>query len=400
MALPFAGVRVIDMASVYAAPCAAMYLGDLGADVVKLEPPEGDQCRQLYAFSDPADLSKPFVALNRNKRSVVVDIRKREGLAVLYRLATWADVFVINTRPGVAERRKIGYEHLRRVNPRLVYCALTAFGSTGPYAHLGGYDVVMQAQSGIFGVRRMPDGAPIPAPVMVADFSSAIMLAFGISAALYAREKTGEGTKVETSLLAGALAMQAYPLVSAGGASAEDNRKFFGLYSSYPCADGQYIVICALTNPQFRSLCQVLAVPHVADDPDFSSHTKRVQRSPQIHGLLEGLFAMEPCAHWIERLRAVGVPCAPVVSQDQLFHDPHIRQSNLLVDTPYPGVGTVSSFGFPLAFSNSQASVRRPAPRLGEHTLEVLGEVGYTLDEIEALRRMGVIQPLTTQGGV
>ncbi|MBI4308564.1 MAG: CoA transferase [Chloroflexi bacterium] len=385
------GIKVLEMAQLYAGPGSAMYLADMGADVIKVEPPEGDHIRTMYSTPSLGRQSKPFQVLNRNKRSVVVDIRTPAGREVIYRLAAHCDVMINNFRPGVAERLRLDYPTMERINPRLVYAHLSGFGDVGPMAHKPGIDLVIQAHAGVMASRRMPDGRPIAAPVAVADLSTAMLLAYGITLALLARERTGHGQRVDTCLLGAAIAMQAYQLVRVQGDSNLPGAAY-ALNNSYKCQDGEYILFSITTDKHWRALCAALDLDHLVDNPAFATFDQRVQNSTDLFAVLEAVLGTRPSGEWIKRLEERDIPCAVIQSRAKALDDPQVRQNGLVIDVTDPAGRRTSMMGIPLKLSRTPGSVRSCAPKLGQHTAEVLQEAGYTLTEIQALAQQGVIR--------
>lgn len=386
-----AGIRVVDLSQGFGGPAATMYLADLGADVIKIEPPGGDVARTLYTTPFLGSQSRPFLLFNRNKQSVVVDVQAAAGREVIYRLARRSDVVVTNYRPGTSERLGLDYDTLRSINPRLVYAQLLGLGAKGPDARKPAYDLTVQARAGVMASRRMPDGRPVSSPVMVADLSAPILLAYGVVTALLARERTGKGQKVETSLLGGAIAMQAYQFVRVARDPAQLPGGAYDLYTAYRCQDGEYIIFTSTGDKHWRDICAALGLDPLADDPMFSTFSKRVEHRDGLYTILQTTFATRSSAEWIERLETRNVPCAVVQRKQDVFDDPQVRQNDLIVDVDDPSVGSVTMMGIPVQLSDTPGRFRLPAPKLGQHTAEVLQGVGYTSKEIKALAQQGVI---------
>ncbi len=398
MAYPLAGIKVLDISQMLAVPGSGMYLGDQGADVIKVEPPWGDENRRVLTASPiqtkQGPLSRQFLPLNRNKRGMVVDIRSDEGREVIYKLAERADVFLHNYRPEACKRLGYDYETLHRINPRLIYLAFTPYGAKGPYVAKPAYDRVVQAISGIHGRRRLPDGTPLAAGVWVADSATPILIAYGIALALLMREKTGVGQKVEVSLLGGAMAMQAVDLVRTEQDKASPPRSLAdqAMYSPYRCQDSEYLCIVIVTEKEFVGLCKVLDTEHLATNPDFLTHEKRAENSDTLYHILEGIFSTKPRDEWMRLLDEANLPAAPILRPEDVFYHPQMLENELIIEVDDPRAGKVRMVGFPVKLSDAPAEVRTMAPDLGQHTDEVLTETGYTKAQIEQLRRKGVIQ--------
>ena len=389
-----AGIRVIDLTQVMAGPFCCMLLGDMGADVIKVEPPEGETTRHME-FELAHGVSAPFLAVNRNKRGVTLDLKRPEAVAVLKRLAATADVLVENYRPGVTRRLGIDYETLRAINPRLVYGSISGFGQTGPYAARGGYDLIAQGMSGIMSATGSPDGPPVKVGVPVADLGAALFGVFGILCALRARRVTGRGQLVDTSLFEAGLALSAWeateywytgqipkPLGTAHRLNAP--------YQAFRASDGHFTVGAANSRlwPRF---CQLLGLEHLASDPRFATVGDRVKNQRELERLIEAVTARHTRAHWLARCEEAGIPAGPINSVPEALDDLHARARGMVQQYEYPGVGPVNALGNPVKLSRSPARLRKPAPRLGEDNEAVLGELGLDAREIDALRAAGAV---------
>ena len=387
--------RVIDASQVMAGPYCALLLADLGGDVVKVEPPEGDATRHSLGDVQDWGESAAFLAVNRNKRGLRVDLKNPLGLEVFRRLASRADVLIESYRPGTTTRLGIDYESLRGINPRLVYASVSGFGSTGPYAPRGGYDIITQGMSGIMSVTGVRDGPPAKAGVPLTDIGAGMLAAVGILAGLLAREETGEGQYVDTSLFEAGLVYGAWeatelwasgrlpgPLGSAHRLSAP--------YQAIRTADG-HLTIGAFTDRLWVAACKALDHPEWADDPRFLRGPDRLANRDELIVALESVTTTAPAAQWLERLHAAGVPAGPVSDYAQAFDDPQTVAREMVVEVDHPQAGRVKMLGIPVKLSETPGSVRRPPPMLGEHTPEVLAELGYDLDQIAELVRVGAV---------
>ena len=397
MAYLLTGIRVIELAQVYAGPAAAMYLADQGADVIKIEPPSGDSSRQSFSFKGDGRWSRPFMALNRNKRSIVLDLAKPPAQEVAHRLVKSADVLIMNLRSRQAAGLRMDWETLKSINPRLIHTTITAFGDDGPDAAKPGYDPILQARSGMVSANRSRDGEPMPIPIMVNDMSCAVMTAYAVMLALWARRATGEGQKLSLSLLDMSVAMQAQQLVRLQGeTSGIPARHFGGSTGAFPCSDGQHIMVVALSEPEWLKLCEALDLRHLAEDLALRSIDGRRIHADTVYPILEGVFSTRPRAEWLELLEAAGVPCGPVVDRNRVLDDPQLQANGTFIDHHHPAVGNLRMMGVPFKASwqtDRAGAVRRPAPDLGEHSVEVLQELGYDTATIEGLRRGGATQP-------
>jgi formyl-CoA transferase len=389
-------LRVIDLTQAMAAPYCTMNLADMGADVIKIEPPgAGEPTRQLGAVHRNGH-SATFMTMNRGKRDLAVDLKHPEGVEIVKRLARTADVFVQNYRPGVVERLGLGYEALAAVNPRLVYCAISGFGGTGPYAARGGYDLVAQGMSGIISVTGEEDGPPAKAGVPLSDLAAGLFGAYGILCALEHRERTGEGQLVDTSLLEAALALTVCeaaeywatglpprPLGSAHRLSAP--------YQALRASDGHFTV-AAGTDRLFAGLCRAIGREDLAADPRFAGGAERLRHRAALAAEIEQTTLAGTRDAWLRRLDAEGVPAGPVNDYAQALADPHALARGMVVDLVHPGAGPIKALGVPVKLADTPGAVDRAAPLLGQHTREILAELGYDEEAQRGLRDRGVIQ--------
>ena len=387
---PLAGLKVIELAHIMAGPVCGLMLADMGADVIKVEKyPDGDDSRRMVP-PKVKDESAAFMILNRNKRGAVVNLKSETGKAVLRQMLRTADVVIENFRPGTMERLGLGYEELRQLNPGLIYCEITGFGSTGPYAERAGFDLIAQGMSGIMGLTgEGPGRPPVKAGVPVGDMTAGILAAMGILAAYTHRLKTGRGQRVETSLLEASMVYTAWasaiyfatgvsqgPLGSAHPLSAP--------YQAFPTADG-WINIGAANQANWLRLTEVIGAPELASDPRFADNAARLKNLPALVEILTPRFRARPTAEWLTRLEAAGVPAGPVLSIGEMLNDPQVRAREMVVELNHSRVGPVRALGAPVKFSATPARVARAAPVLGEHTREILREYGYTDAEIDRL---------------
>jgi crotonobetainyl-CoA:carnitine CoA-transferase CaiB-like acyl-CoA transferase len=387
------GIRVIDVTQVMAGPFAAMLLADLGADVVKIEPPDGDSTRRM-AGAVGTD-SPSFNAVNRGKRGIVVNLKTPEGRAVVTRLARSADILLENYRPGVMEAMGLDYVRLAEVNPRLVYASISGYGQSGPLRHKGGFDLVAQGASGIMSVTGEAGGAPVKSGIPLTDLGAALFALVGILAALEHRHKTGQGQHVDTSLLDAGVGLSVWeatqyfsgrgvpePLGSAHRMSAP--------YQAFRCADG-YITIGAANDRTFCRLCEVLGHPEWATSPEYGTDGQRVRHREGLARIIESMTITQPRSHWLALLDVNGIPCGPINNYAQVFQDPQVIAREMVVDIEHPTFGSMKALGSPIKMSATPPEVRRRAPLLGEQTREVLSEAGYSDDEIKSLFQDGVV---------
>jgi formyl-CoA transferase len=360
-----------------------MLLGDMGADVIKVEPPgTGDLSRRMGGERlrmKGADHA-PFMALNRNKRSVVLDLKTAAGRDAFMAIARTADVMVENFRPGVAERLGIGYDAVSRENPRIVYAGISGFGASGPWADRPGFDLIAQGMSGVMSVTGVPDGVPVKCGVPVADMAAGLFAVAGIQAALLARGRTGRGQRVDTSLFEAALSFsvwEATEYFATGEAprARGSAHRLSAPYQAFRTSDG-YINIAALTQQQWSGLCAALDVGSLENDARFANNSQRLANLPDLVEALESTLATRTTTEWVERLLAAGVPAGPILDYPEVFGSEHARARGMIEYVDHPMEGELRTMGFPLKFAATPARVRRPPPALGEHTREVLAEAG------------------------
>ena len=386
---PLAGVRVLDLSAYIAGPYGCTLLADMGADVIKVEPPGGDNLRK-YPSTLEAE-SRAFLGVNRSKRGVVLDLKQAEGLAALLKLVDGADVLVHNFRPGVPERLGIGYEQLRARHPGLVYCAVTGYGDTGPMKDNAGYDQVLQTFTGICTLQGATGGPPEIVYGSVVDYYAAALLAGGVSAALFERGRTGDGQYVGVSLLRSALAMQSARFVWADGeprALGRDMRSG-GITGIYPAREG-YLYLSANTPHFWRTLCERTGLPELADDPRYDSVRKRAEHAAELVSRLRAALAQRSAREW-EEVFGADVPCAAARSVEDMFDHPQVLAENMVATLHHPAVGSYRGFAEAVRFGNAPAPKPFGAPAFGQHSAEVLAAHGYTSDEIARLRALGVL---------
>ncbi len=393
---PLAGIRVLDLTRVLAGPYCTMFLGDLGAEVVKVEQPGvGDDTR---GWGPPfaGGESAYFLCTNRNKKSLTADFKSADGIALVRKLAERADVLIENFRPGAMDRMGLGEKELHEKNPRLVYASLSGFGADGPMADMPGYDLIVQAWGGLMSVTGTAESGPLKVGVAIIDLVAGLMLGKSIVAALYAREKIGVGQKIDTSLLEAEVAA----LINAGSNYLVGGKvpgrwgnahPTIVPYQSFQTADS-FLVLGAASEAIWKRLCPALGRGELADDPRFAKNADRVEHRQELIALLAAIFLSRTTTEWVAALIEADVPCAPVQTIDQVFAAPQVLHRDMLVEIDHPTAGTVRLAGIPVKFSATPASVRLPPPLLGQHSEDVLSSwLGMSIEEIEQLKRKSVL---------
>jgi crotonobetainyl-CoA:carnitine CoA-transferase CaiB-like acyl-CoA transferase len=386
------GIRVLDLSRVIAGPYCATLLGDLGADVVKLERPgRGDDLRSWRG----SGMSAAFAAINRNKRGVAIELQHPEGARLAFELARRADVIVENFLPGVVERLGLGYAAVRAVNPAVVYASVTGFGQTGPYARRPGYNTIAQGMSGLMGLTGMPGQPPTKVGGSVSDLAAALC-AFGtVSAALVHRFRTGAGQYLDVNLLASTLSLLPDPVAHYFDSGVRPRRvgnrnANLTPAEAYPTKDGMIQVV--MMNPdQYDRFCRAVGDESLATDPRFATNDARLANYDEFRGRVERALAGGTTVEWQERFERAQIAAGPVYEFDEVFTDPQVRHLGLVAEIEQPGYGRARMLTFPVRASATPAAIRRPAPLLGEHTAEILGELGVDAAEIERLVAAGAI---------
>jgi len=376
---PLSGIRVLDISQVMAGPYCCMLLGDMGADVIKIEPRgAGDSTRRSMGFRLKGEDSPGFLALNRNKRSIALDLKSEEDREVLYALVRSADVLVENGRPGVAARLKMDYETLKKINPKLVYASISGFGQTGPWSQRPGFDLMAQAMSGVMSATGHPGGEPVKSIVPVGDLGAALLAVYGILSALIGRGRTGEGAFVDASLFEAALGLslwetnEYFATGKSPGPIGTVNR-MSAPYQAVKASDG-FFVIGAANDKLWSAFLPVIDRTDLADDPRFKGSAKRLENRVALLEILAPIFETRTVAQWVETLLAAGVPAGPILDYGQALNNEHSAAREMVLDIPHPTEGTFKSLGFPVKVTGAQ-SVRRHPPLLDEHRNEILEEL-------------------------
>jgi crotonobetainyl-CoA:carnitine CoA-transferase CaiB-like acyl-CoA transferase len=394
MPLPLEGVRVLDLTNVMAGPYCAMVLGDMGAEVVKVESFEGDTSRRFEPQINGE--SYCFAVLNRNKKSIAIDLKAPRGKAIVTALAAKSDVVMENFRPGVVRKLGLDYDSLKQVNPGLIYASMSGFGQTGPYGKKGGFDIIAQGMSGIMTMTGYPGGRPAKVGIAMNDIASGVTALYGILGAYIGRLRHGKGQYLETSLLEAGLAWSIWEFGAFFGSgelptATGTRHRRSAPYQAYRTKDG-YVTVGAGSEKLWRSFAtQVCAKPEWIEDPRFNGPNIRVKNADALEAEIEQVFAGQPTAHWVEKLDAAGVPGGPVYTYDQTMSDPQVLARRMIVDIDHPKIGPMKTLGLPVKSTGQLTEIRQPAPWLGQHTEEVLREIGYGEGDVRQLFADGVV---------
>ncbi|MGC8720404.1 MAG: CaiB/BaiF CoA transferase family protein [Thermodesulforhabdaceae bacterium] len=393
---PLEGIRVLDLSRVLAGPYCTMMLGDLGADVIKVEKPgEGDETRE-WAPPDAAGESAYYLCVNRNKRGITVDMKSEEGREIIRKLAARSDVLIENFKVGTLARMGLGYEDIKKINPGIIYCSITGFGQYGPYKDRPGYDFIIQGMGGIMSITGDPDGPPMKVGVAIVDITAGLFACSSILAALYYREKTGLGQYIDISLLDSVVAWLAN--VGSNYLISGELPKRYGNahpnivpYEPFQAKDGVWIALGVGNDRQWRDFCKMAGLEHLADDPRFATNPQRVIHRKELIPIIAEKIRERTSEEWLAELEKLKIPCGPINTLDKVFADPQVQARGMVVEVPHPKAGSVKLVASPMKFSLTPCTVERHPPLLGEHTEEVLQELGYSREEIERLRAKGVI---------
>ena len=391
---PLTGIRILDFTRAMTGPFCTQLLGDMGAEVIKVEMPEGgDETRRWGPFWNGH--SCYYLAANRNKRSISIDLKSPEGREIATALALQSDVVIENFRPGIMDRLGLGYEGLAELNPKLVYCSVSGFGQDGPRAQEPAYDIMMQGFAGLMGLTGFADGPPVRAGLPVADLAAAVFAGLGIVTALYRRAEDGRGQKVETSLLEGQVSWLSYYVVGylANGEVMRGMGSAHHSLTPYKAYQGEddYFVLAVGNDVIWRRFCAAIEAPELAEDPRFITNRERLANREALDGILEQIFVQRPAAEWIGRISAAGVPCGPINTVDQIVADRQVRHMEMIQAVPHPEIPDLQLCGIPITFGRTPGAIQGPPPLLGEHTDLVLAELGYSAERIASLRRQGVV---------
>jgi crotonobetainyl-CoA:carnitine CoA-transferase CaiB-like acyl-CoA transferase len=400
MNLPLDGVKVLDLTRYLSGPYCTMILGDLGADVTKIERfPNGDDVRRLGPHINGE--SYCFASVNRHKKSLALDLKSERGREIVMELVDQADIVVENFRPGAAARLGLDYASLSERNPALVYASISGFGQTGPYTHRAGFDIIAQGVSGLMRMTGQPDSGPTKVGFAVNDIAAGITAAVGVLGAYVHRLNTGEGQHIDVSLVDSALAWTVWESAAYFGSGEvpqpEGSRhRRSAPYQAYRTQDG-YVTVGANTDRLWRRFCErVVEKPEWIEDPRYAELLTRLDHLDDLEADIEAVFTGNTTQHWIHRLDEAGVPGGPVYTYDETFADPHVQAREMVLDMEHPVIGPMRSLGFPIKYSGTPLSIREVAPTVGQHTSDVLTRLGYSAEAIADLVEQGVVQDGTT----
>jgi crotonobetainyl-CoA:carnitine CoA-transferase CaiB-like acyl-CoA transferase len=394
MAAALDTIKVVDLTRTLAGPFCTMLMGDMGAEVIKIEEPTGgDETRKWTPFVNGE--STQFLTFNRNKRSLSINLKDPEGLKIVQDLAADADVMIESFRAGTLERLGLGYEAMKKTNPGLVYCSISGYGRTGPMADMPGYDLLIQAYSGLMSLTGDPDGTPLRIGFSLVDLFTGMMAYGTILTALRQRDQTGHGQWVESALLDGQVAALSYHATGFMGTGVEPKRMGSGHpslvpYQAFTSSTGQFIIGCA-NQGLWERMCGAIGYPGMVDDPRYITNTDRVDHRAECVGELNAIFATNTTDHWVDLIVAAGVPCGPINTVSEVVSNPQVLARNMITTVDHPKVPNLRFPGSPLKLTDSPATVRRVPPLLGQHNEEILQEAGYSADKIADFKQRGVI---------
>ena len=386
-AAPLTGINVLDFSSFIAGCYTAVLLGDLGADVIKVEPKHGDGARHWGPFLNGE--SRFFQAWNRNKRSIALDLTSDEGRKIVHDLIAQSDIIVENFRPGITKKLSIDYDTTKSVNPSIIYCSITGFGEVGPFGDRPAYDPILQSMSGTALQNERFAGKPCISAVAMSDYGAGLLGSNAVLAALLHRERTGEGQRVSTSLLQAAMTMMSHFYIKAENVKEEPPYGIFP-YTMFETKD-DLIFICGPTNKFWGILCNAIGAPELSGNSKYNSNTKRVDHKEELIGILQPLLHQKTTQEWWDILVKVGLPCGPVLTTDEFFDLPQVKAMDMRTSVQHTSLGPIHLPGVPIHMEKTPGSIRCAAPLLGEHSQEILEEIGYSKDHISTLSQTGII---------
>jgi formyl-CoA transferase len=395
-AQPLNGIRILDLSQIMAGPYCTMVLGDLGAEVIKIEKIDGgDDSRQMGPFVNGE--STCFFQINRNKKSVALNLKSEEGREIFYKIAKQADIIVENFRPGVTQKLQVDYETIRKINPGIVYCSISGYGQNGPYAHKGGFDLVAQGMTGIMSMTGEPGGRPLKSGIAIYDIGAGLTSAYSILAAYIHKMKTGQGQHIDISVAEVGLPWFSWEAAAyfANGAiptATGSRHRALAPYQALKTKDGFIILGCANQRTWERFCQDVIGKPEWIEDDRFKTNSDRMNHVDELERLIEAEFSKENKDYWIAKCEQAGVPAGPINDFAQAVEDPHYNARGLIQEVEHPVIGKMKTIGIPTKFSETPGKIRMPAPTFGQHTEEVLQSVGIEKGVLEQLRANNVIK--------
>ena len=393
MSLPLDGIKVLDLTRLMVGPFCTMMLGDMGAEIIKVEIPHGEDTRHMGASIKGE--SALFLSLNRNKKSVTLNLKTPEGKEIFFKLVSQADILVQNFLPGVVERWGITYPAVAEINPKIIYISITGFGEQGPYRDKPSLDLIIQGMAGLMTITGPPGGPPTRVGTSIADIVTGIFSAYGALAALYARERTGMGQKVEISLLDSMISLQTprisqYFATGLNPARIGSASPFLSPIDTFETKDS-YINISVFSDKLWSRFCQKLGIEYLTRDPRFDSNAKRLQHREELTAILQAIFKEKGTAEWINILEEEGIPCGSIDNYGEVFANPQTIKNEMVIELEHPIAGKIKVTGLPVKLQETPGSIRLPPPTLGQHTQEILTQLGYSTAEIDHLKARGVI---------
>ncbi len=391
---PLDGIVVLDLSRVLAGPICTMLLADLGANVIKIEAyPSGDDARTNLPFVHGE--SSYFMSLNRGKRSIVINLKKKEGKEILLKMVPTADILVENFRPGTMEKLGLGYATLKAINEKIIYCSISGFGQTGPYKDRPAYDIVIQAMSGLMSINGQPDGPPTRVGTSISDITAGFCAAVGILSAMHKREKDGQGQQIDVSMLDCTVyslenAIARYFATGVNPGRIGNRHSVCTPFDTFPTKDGT-IAIAVQNNAIWERFCKGTGAEHLIKDPRFDTNTSRTENERELKNLLVQLLSGKTTGQWIELLIAHSVPCGPINSISDVVTDPHILEHDMIVEVGNKHAGEIKITGIPMKFSDTKCAITAGPPILGQHTEEILTDMGFTLEEINSFKSSTVV---------
>ncbi len=396
MEQPLTGIRIIDLSQTLAGPFCSMLLADMGAEVIKIEIPNRGDGLRTWGPPFLGGEGVYFLGFNRNKKSITLNLKNEKGREIFIKLINKADILLENFRPGTMEKLGFSYEKIKNTNPRIIYCRISGYGQSGPYRERAGYDLITQGESGLMTITGNPDRPPgAKVGVAIVDLGTGMYAAQGILYALLAREKTGKGQVIDISLFDSAISWMWQPLGSYLVSGELPKRigtvhPVAAPYQAFQTRD-IYITIGCQTQNHWTKLCELLDIEELKDDPRFVTLPKRVENREELSAILSKIFLTKEGDHWLKMLQDAGLPCAPVNTVDRIVSDPQVLHRQILVEVDHPTAGTIKVPGIPFKLSETPGKVKSPPPLLGQHTEEVLRELGYSEEAIKTLKNEGAI---------